>query len=131
MDFSISGHFGDFDIENGDIRMISSKEEILKNAIISRIKNNHGDSYIPFGANLISFIGQAINQNLVDRIKDRIINALTSDGLIRKSELTVIAVRSGNSIVIRVIVSYGSSITSADQIIINFTFTNDAGVSGI
>lgn len=131
MDFSVSGHFGDFDIENGDLRMISSRSEILKNIIISRIKNNAGDSYVQFGANLISLIGEPVNQVLVEKIKNKIINALTLDGLIKKTELTIIAVRNLNSVAVRILVSQGLVAGNSDLLTINFTFTNDAGVSGV
>jgi hypothetical protein len=131
MDFAISGHFGDFEIENGDIRLISDDTEIIKNIIITRLKNNTGDSYVPFGANISSLIGRPVDDRLVSLFKDKVINALTFDGFLKKNSIEIIAIKNINRIMAKVIVANERTRTNNDSIVISFIFNNDGGVSGI
>lgn len=83
--------FGDIELLTGDISTTTYKEEILRQHIFDRIKSSQGDYRLfpMVGSGIIKTIGQKISEELEDEIENRIKQALTYDGFLTNSELSV------------------------------------------
>jgi len=83
-DLDFDTHIGDFVIERDYINKIDRRREILKNIIRERLKTNFDDiyNYPEYGANIQQFIGQGLDNNLKEKIKNQTITALTYDNLL-------------------------------------------------
>jgi len=83
-DLDFDTHIGDFVIERDYINKIDRRREILKNIIRERLKTNFDDiyKYPEYGANIQQFIGQGLDNNLKEKIKNQTITALTYDNLL-------------------------------------------------
>lgn len=80
---------GDFNIENGDLIKTENLESIIQEVMI-RLKCNFGEFMgLNWGANLRQFMGYAIDQRLLDSIKDRVTNELKRYNLLSGSEFRV------------------------------------------
>ncbi len=113
---------GDIQIVNQDIPLINNYKKYLltytNNILLSGYDSIFNDP--SFGANLSSFIGTGINDQLLERIKLNITNALTAEGSISKSIFTVIATELKNTIYVRVIFT-----TESDTFSTNLQITKE------
>ena len=69
-DLKVDPLYGDFELDNNDIKLIKKPIDILKDTVIERYKTNIGDFRLnmAYGANLDRYIGQGIDTNLVENI---------------------------------------------------------------
>lgn len=118
-DIKINNTYGDILIEGNDLLLVSGKE-VIRSAAIERLKTNFNDFVFHpnEGANLDSFIGMGIDSTLSTIVSNRILDALTFDGLISRNSVLMLPVLNGNSIFIRIVISYND-----EEIILNTNYS--------
>lgn len=94
--------FGDIDILTGDIATISSKEEILVQNVMDRIKSSQGDYRLfpLIGSGIVKKIGSIASISLENEIENRIRQSLTYDGFLTSQEVKVACLIEGDTAVI-------------------------------
>ena len=99
-DFKVDSNFGDFEIENNDLKVTRNAVEIMRDTVIERYKTNFQDFVLNpnYGANLQRFLGSGIDNNLSDSLVASFKYSLTYDGFLALNELRIIPIILGNSI---------------------------------
>lgn len=97
--------FGDFIIENNDLKVRKDNRQVVLQALTDFLQTNYGDYifYPLLGKNYDQFIGKGITQQLVQDIKDSVISDINSLEIIPKHLYEVYAVQVGHAVQVRII----------------------------
>lgn len=96
--------YGDFEIIGNDIGVLQDEKDIIYQNVIDRLISNFGDYALNerFGADLSSCIGKSNDEEIEEDVHQRIINALTKDGLIFPSQLSVLVLKKEHKVFIKI-----------------------------
>lgn len=125
--------YGDVQISNGDIKIISNRLLILRQHSIDRIKSSFGDYklYKNLGADLNYYIGKPITNNIESQIEESIIRSLTIDGFLERRQIACVATLILNEVVIKTEIYSDASGTSLTSLTINGIFNTINGVVNV
>lgn len=114
-DLYIDSNYGDFSFKN-DIQMVQGYTGLL-NVINERLKTNPLDFRLQptLGTNIDKHIGKAISISSIESIKLKMQHALTYDGLINESDLSIMHLQLDyNTVFFKVFINYKGTEISTD-----------------
>lgn len=114
-DLYIDSNYGDFSFKN-DIQMVQGYTGLL-NVVNERLKTNPLDFRLQptLGTNIDKHIGKAISISSIESIKLKMQHALTYDGLINESDLSIMHLQLDyNTVFFKVFINYKGTEISTD-----------------
>jgi hypothetical protein len=96
--------YGDLSFIGNDVETISSEEDILYQNIVDRLISNFGDYQLnrDFGADISGSIGRSNTASLESKVRQKVTRALTVDGFINPSDISVLTTRHNEKMLVRV-----------------------------
>lgn len=122
--------YGDIILNGGDIKATSDTIRIAKINSAHRIMSSNSDmyKYKVYGANLQSFIGKPINQELINTMTESIRKCLVEDLFLSDHNISIIPVATKNKIYFKITIGSGYRFGSGKDSEINIEFDNINGV---
>ena len=99
-EIKVDSNFGDFELENNDLKTTRNPTEVLVDTVIERYKTNYKDFILNpnYGANLQQYLGKGVNHALADSIVTSFKYILTYDNFLSLTEVRITPIILGNSI---------------------------------
>ena len=116
--------YGDISFSGYDIKSTRNENDIV-------VQNSaHRDLFLHklYGANLQSFIGRKINQNLAVEIQRSIVDSLTSDNFLNASQLSVIPILDRDKIFFKISVGTTGDFLTNRENELNIVFSPSGGI---
>ena len=103
-DLDFDNSYGDMVLVGDQVHIPNSKNRILKQGVIDRVKSNFNNYPLngSFGANLDSYIGKGLDQNKVASIESAIRVSLTNDSFLSSSAIEIYSIILKNDLYIRI-----------------------------
>lgn len=122
--------YGDISFSGYDIKSTRNENDIVVQNSAHRIMTSHRDLFLHklYGANLQSFIGRKINQNLAVEIQRSIVDSLTSDNFLNASQLSVIPILDRDKIFFKVSVGTTGDFLTNRENELNIVFSPSGGI---
>ena len=123
--------YGDISFIGNDIDTIGEYRDIIYQNVIDRLITNINDYelYPNYGANLSYFKGKNVLRSIEDGIQARVVKVLTSDGFLSPHQVTVIAIRDIDVVMLRITIrsdQYHASV--AEEFKINAIYNTSSGM---
>lgn len=117
------GGEGDFEIANGDIKVISNYEYNIQ-TLKDFLRSNFKDYYFSpnYGANLDQFIGKGLTPELKVEIESHLASAIIAANILSEDEFQIASIVQNNTLIIRIIIY-----SNLDEII-QLTYEPNLGV---
>lgn len=113
IDIKFNTKYGDFSFKN-DIEMVSG-DSLKKDIILDRVKSGYMSYRLNenYGANISTYVGKSITDNLISSIEQSITYSLTFDSYIDSQDLKVLILTTDkpNELYIRVVVQGSNAIS--------------------
>nr|DAD57898.1 MAG TPA: baseplate wedge protein [Bacteriophage sp.] len=122
--------YGDISFSGYDIKSTRNENDIVVQNSAHRIMTSHRDLFLHklYGANLQSFIGRKINQNLAIEIQRSIVDSLTSDNFLNASQLSVIPILDRDKIFFKISVGTTGDFLTNRENELNIVFSPSGGI---
>lgn len=122
--------YGDISFSGYDIKSTRNENDIVVQNSAHRIMTSHRDLFLHklYGANLQSFIGRKINQNLAVEIQRSIVDSLTSDNFLNASQLSVIPILDRDKIFFKISVGTTGDFLTNRENELNIVFSPSRGI---
>lgn len=122
--------YGDISFSGYDIKSTRNENDIVVQNSAHRIMTSHRDLFLHklYGANLQSFIGRKINQNLAVEIQRSIVDSLTSDNFLNASQLSVIPILDRDKIFFKISVGTTGDFLTNRENELNIAFSPSGGI---
>nr|DAD60056.1 MAG TPA: baseplate wedge protein [Bacteriophage sp.]DAY34884.1 MAG TPA: baseplate wedge protein [Bacteriophage sp.] len=122
--------YGDISFSGYDIKSTRNENDIVVQNSAHRIMTSHRDLFLHklYGANLQSFIGRKINQNLAVEIQRSIVDSLTSDNFLNASQLSVIPILDRDKIFFKISVGTTGDFLTNRENELNIVFSPSGGI---
>lgn len=122
--------YGDISFSGYDIKSTRNENDIVVQNSAHRIMTSHRDLFLHklYGANLQSFIGRKINQNLAVEIQRSIVDSLTSDNFLNASQLSVIPILDRDKIFFKISVGTTGDFLTNRENELNVVFSPSGGI---
>lgn len=122
--------YGDISFSGYDIKSTRNENDIVVQNSAHRIMTGHRDLFLHklYGANLQSFIGRKINQNLAVEIQRSIVDSLTSDNFLNASQLSVIPILDRDKIFFKISVGTTGDFLTNRENELNIVFSPSGGI---
>ena len=122
--------YGDISFSGYDIKSTRNENDIAVQNSAHRIMTSHRDLFLHklYGANLQSFIGRKINQNLAIEIQRSIVDSLTSDNFLNASQLSVIPILDRDKIFFKISVGTTGDFLTNRENELNIVFSPSGGI---
>ena len=122
--------YGDISFSGYDIKSTRNENDIVVQNSAHRIMTGHRDLFLHklYGANLQSFIGRKINQNLAIEIQRSIVDSLTSDNFLNASQLSVIPILDRDKIFFKISVGTTGDFLTNRENELNIVFSPSGGI---
>lgn len=103
-DLDFDNSYGDITIVGDQLYIPNSRDRVLKQVVIDRVKSSFGDYPLNpgYGADADSYFGKGISVELVEKLKASMQNSLVSDGFISSSSLEIMSLIKENTVYIRI-----------------------------
>jgi len=122
--------YGDISFSGYDIKSTRNENDIVVQNSAHRIMTSHRDLFLHklYGANLQSFIGRKINQNLAVEIQRSIVDSLTSDNFLNASQLSVIPILDRDKIFFKISIGTTGDFLTNRENELNIVFSPSGGI---
>lgn len=122
--------YGDISFSGYDIKSTRNENDIVVQNSAHRIMTSHRDLFLHklYGANLQSFIGRKINQNLAVEIQRSIVDSLISDNFLNASQLSVIPILDRDKIFFKISVGTTGDFLTNRENELNIVFSPSGGI---
>lgn len=122
--------YGDISFGGYDIKTTINENDIVVQNSAHRIMTGHGELFLHrlYGANLQSFIGRKVNEQLATEMQRSIVQSLTSDNFLNASQISVIPIVDRDIIFFKISVGTTGDFLTNRENELNIVFSPSGGI---